>query len=113
MYLDPEDQETIIQYLSDGKDNFKDLKPIKQLGKMKAKLLKKYDSSFHEDIWVQYYNACKLAIAEDISRNTGLATDGIMYILDCMGLEKFKEYMSMSQHKPSTTKKSGNGSQRK
>lgn len=95
MYLDPEDRETIIQYLADNKHHLLDLKPIKSLSKMKKKLLKKYDSSFHEEIEVQYYNSCKLVIAEDVTRNTGLAVDGIMYVIDYMGLDKFKEYMEM------------------
>lgn len=93
MYLDPEDKETIIQYLADNKQHFLDLKQTKLLLKMKDKLMKKFDSSFQEEIEVQFYNCCKLVIAEDVSRNTGLAVDGIMYILDYMGLENFKEYM--------------------
>lgn len=92
-YFDPEDQDKIKDYLIDNKEHLKELKPIKLLDKAKKKLLKKYDSSFQDEIETQFFNACKLVIAEDVTRNTGLATDGILYIIDCMGLEKFKEYI--------------------
>lgn len=93
MYLDQEDKERIIQYLSDAKKDLKALKTVKDLKRIKNKLIKKYDKSFHSDIEVQYYGAVKLAISEDVSRNTGLSSDGIMFILDSMGLDKFKRYM--------------------
>lgn len=102
VYLDPEDKETIIKYLADNKEHFKELKPVEVLEKIKTKMLKKFDSSFHDEIEVQFYNSCKLVIAEDISRSTGLSTDGIMYVIDYMGLENFKEYWNV---KPKRTRK--------
>lgn len=93
MYLDPEDKEKIIQYLIDNKGHFSTLKPIKILSKMRDKLLKKYDSSFHEEINIQYDKQCRLVVGTEISKNTGLAIDGIMYVLEYMGLENFKNYL--------------------
>lgn len=93
MYFDPEDKERILDYLESNKGHFKTLKPIKQLSKMKDKLLKKYDSSFHEDIEIEYLKGCRLAVAEDISRNTGLATDGIMFTIESLGMDKFKKLL--------------------
>lgn len=92
-YFDPEDQEKIKEYLINNKEHLQELKPIKLLDKAKKKLLKKYDSSFHDEIETQFFNACKLVIAEDIGKSTGLAVDGIMYVIDYMGLDNFKEYM--------------------
>lgn len=97
MYLDPEDKETIIKYLSDNKTHFKELKAVDTLEKIRTKMKKKFDSSFYDEIDLQFYNCCKLVIAEDISRNTGLASDGIMYILDYMGIDKFKEYWDVKR----------------
>lgn len=93
MYLDPEDKEKVIEYLSKNKKYLISLKSIEQLTKMKDKLYKKYDSSFYDEIDVQYYNSCKLVIAEDIGRVTGLGVDGIMFIMDSMGLDNFIKYM--------------------
>lgn len=105
MYLDPEDKELIIMYLSDHKTEFLELKPIKVLGKIKEELYKKYEPSFYEDIDYQYYTSCRLAIAEDIGRATGLSVDGIMFILESMGLEHFMKYMEIDNVKRKTKRK--------
>lgn len=104
MYLDPEDKEIIINYLSKNKEHLIGLKPIEQLKKMKDKLYKKYDKSFYDEIDRQYYGACKLSIAEDIGKATGLAVDAIMYILDYMGLDNFQIYMG-EKNEPRKTKR--------
>ncbi len=105
MYLDPEDKDKIIQYLSDHKLDLIELKSIKLLSKMKDNLYKKYDPSFYDEIDVQYYGACKLVIAEDVGKATGLAADGILYIIDSMGLDNFKEYMSVRRRRKPKTKR--------
>lgn len=119
MFLDDVDKEVVIEFLSKNKRRLKDLEQIKLFKTQCNKALKENGMEFHDDIHAQFFAVCKTIIAEDVSRNTGLSADGIIYILDYMGLNKFQEYLygkrrkNMAKHKPSTTKKSGNGSKRK
>lgn len=119
MYLDDVDKEIILEFLSKNKERLKSLEKIVFLKTQYDNALATNGMEFHDDIHAQFFGVCKTIIAEDVSRNTGLSADGIIYILDYMGLDKFQEYLygkrrkKMGKHKPSTTKKSGNGSQRK
>lgn len=118
MYLDDIDRDIVIEFLAKNKKRLKSLEKIKLFKQQYNKAIKTNGKEFHDDIDAQFFGVCKSIIAADVSLNTGLGADGIIYILDCMGQEKFREYLYgkrrvMSKHKPSTTKKSGNGSQRK
>lgn len=93
MFLDLEDKEKIITFLVKNKKILKSLPQVKLLKKQLRTSLKSNDSSLHDDIMVEFLACCRIPIAEEVSRNTGLATDGIVYIIQCMGIEKFRKYL--------------------
>lgn len=94
MFLENEDKEKIVDYLVKNKKVLRSLPQIVLLKKqLKDALKRELDKTFHDDIITEFLKCCKIPIAEDVSRNTGLATDGIVYIIDYMGLDKFKKYI--------------------
>ena len=95
MYLEPEDKEKIVDYLVKNKKNLRSLPQVKLLKQQLKQALKSNDSSFHDDVITEFLACVKIPIAEDVSRATGLSTDGIVYIIQCMGLEKFKKYLGV------------------
>lgn len=88
-----EEKEKVIQYLIDNKQFLKD-QLLKDITAERDKLLKEFDSSLHDDIEIQYIQIVRMMIAEDIAKNTGISTDNILYLLEYMGVEKFKEYLT-------------------
>jgi len=116
MYLEETDREKIVDYLVINKKMLRSLPQIKLYKKQFKEALKDNDSSLHDDISTQFLNCCKGIIAENVSRNTGLAADGIIYILDYIGIQEFEKYLKGKgnmKRKPTRTKKNGNGSVRK
>lgn len=95
MIFDKEDEEIIKEYLIINKNSLKNLSTIKSLKKEYKKELKNNSKEFHDDIEIEFFGLCKMLIAQDVGKNTGLATDGIMYLLDYMGLKNFKKYIGV------------------
>lgn len=90
-YLEKEDQEKTIQYLIENKEHLKEL--LIDLFKERDRLLEKEVKEFHEDIEIECMQIARMIIAEDIGRNTGLSPEGILFVLECLGIDKFKEYI--------------------
>jgi len=84
-------KEKIIQYLIDNKQVLQDV--IKDLQVNKDDLLKEHDHSLHEDIEIEFYKVARLICAERIGTDIAESPEEILYILECIGLDSFKEYL--------------------